>query len=137
MAYCLGRYPRDMSSDLIFIYDGECPFCNHFAELLELRSNLPNIELKNARTHPAELPNGYDMDMKGAILIENGTALYGADAIYRICSKIKNPSSTLLEFLLMTFSSKQRSRLFFPFLLLARRFTLFFKGVPRKLNSDL
>ena len=27
-----------MTSNYTFIYDGECPFCNHFAELLEIKS---------------------------------------------------------------------------------------------------
>ena len=31
-----------MENKLIFIYDGECPFCSKFAALLELKSNLPD-----------------------------------------------------------------------------------------------
>ena len=61
-----------MQSKLIFIYDGECPFCNQFAELLELKSNLPNLEIKNARERPNQIPDNYDMDIKGAILIKDG-----------------------------------------------------------------
>ena len=34
-----------MTSNYTFIYDGECPFCNHFAELLEIKSNITNIDL--------------------------------------------------------------------------------------------
>ena len=35
------------NSSFTFIYDGECPFCNHFAELLELKSKVSNIYLHN------------------------------------------------------------------------------------------
>ncbi len=122
-----------MSDKLIFIYDGECPFCNHFAELLELKSNLPQLEVKNAREQPPEIPYGYDMDVMGAILIQNGKVLNGAMAINTICSEIKDPSDGLLNLIRLAFVSKQRSNIFFPFLILARRLTLLLKGVPRKL----
>ena len=78
-----------MGSKLTFIYDGECPFCNQFAELIDLKSNLPDIEIKNARDKPKEIPNGYDMDVNGAILIKDGKLLYGKDAIHVICSEIQ------------------------------------------------
>ena len=122
-----------MSPKLTFLYDGQCPFCNQFAELLELKSNLPNIQVKNARDSPAELPTGYDMDIKGAILLKDDQILHGAEAIHCICSHIDNPSSALLKLLSITFASNQRTNFFFPMLLIARRITLFFKGVPRKL----
>ena len=34
-----------MTSNYTFIYDGECPFCNHFAELLEIKSKVNNIKI--------------------------------------------------------------------------------------------
>ena len=121
-----------MASKLVFIYDGECPFCSHFAELLELKSGLPGIQVKDARKHALELPKGYDMDVKGAILLKDDEMLYGAKAINWLCSHIKEPSDSLLKILMITFSSNQRTDFLFPFLLWARRSLLFFKGVPRK-----
>ena len=60
-----------MTSNLTFIYDGECPFCNHFAELLEVKSKLKNISIVDGRKNPilinSLLEKGYDID-KGAIL---------------------------------------------------------------------
>ncbi len=123
-----------MNNKLIFIFDGECPFCNKFAELLELKSNLPNIEIKDARSNPPELKNDYDMDLKGALLINGQEQLSGARAINFICSKIKEPSDSLLEFLRIIFLSNKRSEFIFPFLIIARRITLLFKGVPRKIS---
>ena len=122
-----------MDSKLVFIYDGQCPFCNHFAQLLELKSNLPNIVIKDARQRPDELPLGYDIDSKGALLVKDNEILNGAKAINWICSQIKDPSDSLLNILSATFSSSRRADLLFPFLLFARRVTLFFKGVPRKI----
>lgn len=123
-----------MDSKLIFIYDGQCPFCKQFAELLELKSSLPGIQVKDARENPSEVPHGYDMDLKGAILLKDTEMLCGAKAINWICSQINEPSDSLLKILSVTFSSKKRTGFIFPWLLIARRIALFFKGVPRKFN---
>ena len=122
-----------MKSKLVFIYDGQCPFCNHFAELLELKSGLSNIEIKDARENHSLIPEGYDMDKKGALLIRDDELLNGAQAINWLCSQVENPSGTLLKILSVTFSSGKVSHALFPLLLIARRFTLFWKGIPRKI----
>ncbi len=125
-----------MSSKVLFIYDGECPFCNQFAELLELKSNVPDIEVKNAREHPSDMPLDYDMDVSGAILLKDDEMLNGAEAINWICSQIKDPSDNLLQILAITFSSKKRTRYIFPLLLIARRIALRFKGIPVKIAGN-
>ena len=122
-----------MNSEIIFVYDGQCPFCNYFAELLELKSNLPSLKVKDARENPSELPKGYDMDINGAILLKDNEMLKGADAINAICLQIKDPSDSLLNLLSVLFESKIRANFFFPFLIKARRVALMLKGVPRKI----
>ena len=127
----------EMSSKLVFLYDGECPFCNHFSELLELRSGLPELTIKNARDNLPEmkslLERGYDLD-NGAILLKGDEVLHGAQAINWICSQITKPSDELLKFIALTFSSKLRTNVIFPLLILTRRILLLVKGVPRKLT---
>ena len=120
-----------MSDKRLFIYDGECPFCNHFAELIELKSSLPNFEVLDGRKNLALLyqlyKQGYDLN-KGAILINNGNIMHGAEAINFICSEIKEPSNSLLEILRIIFTSNKRARFLFPFLLWGRRLSLTLKG---------
>jgi len=124
-------------STLTFIYDGECPFCNHFAELLELKSKIKNISILDGRKNPELLRDllrkGYDLD-KGAILLKNSEIFHGANAINTICKLIKEPSSKLLEILSTTFKSSKRTKFIFPFLVIARRFTLISKGIPTSLE---
>ena len=119
-----------MSNQTIFIYDGECPFCNHFAQLLELKSCLPDLEILDGRDNLEQLSKlykkGYDLN-NGAILIHNGNIKHGAEAINWICSEIKQPNDSILEILRMIFVSKKRSKMFFPFLLWARRISLTLK----------
>jgi len=120
-------------STLTFIYDGECPFCNHFAELLELKSKIKDITILDGRKNPELIKDllnkGYDLD-KGAILIKNKEIFHGANAINTICKLINQPSSRLLEILSTTFKSSKRTKFIFPFLVTARRLALISKGIP-------
>tara|TARA_B100000287_G_scaffold321290_1_gene305238 strand:+ start:30 stop:410 length:381 start_codon:yes stop_codon:yes gene_type:complete len=125
-----------MRSNFTFIYDGECPFCNHFAELLEIKSKINNIKIvdgrKNLNIIKSLLEKGYDLD-KGAILLKDDDIFHGANAINTICKEIKNPSSNLLKILSNLFKSNKRTKFFFPLLLRARRLSLISKGVSQKL----
>ena len=120
-----------MSDKNLFIYDGECPFCNHFAQLLELKSSLPTFEILDGRKNLALLSQlynrGYDLK-KGAILINKGKVMHGADAVNWICSEIKEPSNSLLELLRIIFSSNHRTKFLFPLLVWSRRLSLILKG---------
>ena len=125
-----------MNSNLTFIYDGECPFCNHFAELLELKSKIKNISIldgrKNQKIVNSLLEKGYDID-KGAILLKGDDIFHGSEAINTVCNQINDPSGSLLKLLSNIFKSKKRTKLLFPFLLRARRFALISKGVSTSL----
>ena len=120
-----------MSNKSLFIYDGECPFCNYFAELLELKSCLPELEILDGRKNLALLSQlykqGYDLN-NGAILIQNENIMHGAAAINWICSKVKEPSDSMLEVLRIIFTSTKRTNFLFPFLLWGRRLSLTLKG---------
>tara|TARA_B100000965_G_scaffold43047_1_gene31552 strand:- start:96 stop:497 length:402 start_codon:yes stop_codon:yes gene_type:complete len=120
-----------MTDKSLFIYDGECPFCNHFSQLLELKSSLPSFEVLDGRKNLPLLyqlyKQGYDLN-KGAILINKGTIMHGADAINWICSEIKEPNDSLLEILRIIFTSNKRASLLFPILLWGRRLSLTLKG---------
>ena len=121
-----------MTSNYTFIYDGECPFCNHFAELLEIKSKISNIKVldgrKNLTLINSLLHKGYDLD-KGAILLKDEEIFHGANAINTICREINNPSSNLLLLLSRLFKSTKRTKVLFPFLVRARRFALISKGI--------
>ena len=125
-----------MTSNYTFIYDGECPFCNHFAELLEIKSKITNIKIldgrKNLTLINSLLEKGYDLD-KGAILMKNEDIFHGAEAINTICQQINNPSSNLLLLLSKVFKSTKRTKVLFPLLVRARRFALISKGISTSL----
>ena len=124
-------------NNFTFIYDGECPFCNHFAELLEIKSQLENITIldgrKNLELIKDLLVKGYDLD-KGAILLKGDEIHHGSNAINVICKEIISPSDNLLKLLSLIFRSQQRTNVIFPFLLRARRLALISKGVSTSLT---
>ncbi|HGY5554918.1 MAG TPA: hypothetical protein ACN46L_04815, partial [Prochlorococcus sp.] len=41
------------SSTPLFVYDGGCPFCRHFAELSELRSGIKGLRIYDGRADKA------------------------------------------------------------------------------------
>ena len=120
-----------MAKNNLFIYDGECPFCNHFAHLLELKSSFPSLQIIDGRKNLALLTElykkGYDLN-DGAILINDGKIMNGAEAVSWICSEIKEPSHSLLELIRIIFISKKRTQMLFPFLIWARRIVLTIRG---------
>tara|TARA_Y100000813_G_scaffold142724_1_gene103834 strand:+ start:126 stop:506 length:381 start_codon:yes stop_codon:yes gene_type:complete len=125
-----------MTSNYTFIYDGKCPFCNHFAELIEIKSKITNIKIldgrKNLTLINSLLDKGYDLD-NGAILLRDEEIFHGAEAINTICKQINNPSSSLLLLLSKVFKSSKRTKVLFPLLVRARRLTLISKGVSTSL----
>ena len=125
-----------MTSNYTYIYDGECPFCNHFAELLEIKSKIKNIKIldgrKNLTLINSLLDKGYDLD-KGAILLKDNEIFHGAEAINTICKQINYPSSSLLLLLSRLFKSTNRTKVLFPLLVRARRFALISRGVSTSL----
>ena len=125
-----------MTSNITFIYDGECPFCNHFAELLEIKSTIKNIKIldgrKNLTLMASLFEKGYDLD-KGAILLKDNDIFHGPEAINTICKQINNPSSSLLLLLSKVFKSTKRTKVLFPFLIRARRLALISKGISTSL----
>ena len=130
-----------MSDKTLFIYDGECPFCNKFGLLLELKSSLPSLEIidgrKNLKLLTKLYKQGYDLN-KGAILVNNGDIKHGSDAINWICSEIKDPNDSILKILRIIFKSKKRSKALFPFLLWGRRILLTVKGkLWQPVNEDI
>tara|TARA_Y100001970_G_C14258583_1_gene877595 strand:+ start:13034 stop:13435 length:402 start_codon:yes stop_codon:yes gene_type:complete len=130
-----------MDKKIKFIFDGDCPFCNYFGELLELRTKLNNLEILDGRKNlpllTKLLKQGYDIN-NGAILIMDKQILSGANAISFICSKIDNPSMGLLKVISLIFKSKKRSSLIFPILVISRRIILFLKGIPiRPVRNDM
>jgi predicted DCC family thiol-disulfide oxidoreductase YuxK len=119
-------------SDPVLVYDGGCLFCRHFAQLSELRSGIPGLQIRDGRadhTLRADLARrGFPL-RDGAVLIDGDQVLHGAAAITWLCARM-TPSAPLLALLAPLFAEASRARRLYPLLLLARRLALAVRGLP-------
>ena len=116
----------------MLVFDGECPFCRHFAELSELRGGIPDLRIRDGRAERSlrqELARrGFHL-RDGAMVIDGDRVWHGAEAIQWICARM-TPSAALLQVLSPVLADGGRARRLYPLLLLARRLALGLRGVP-------
>jgi hypothetical protein len=116
----------------LLVFDGGCLFCRHFAELSELRSGIPGLQIRDGRAdhalRAALLRRGYALH-EGAVLLLDDQVLHGAEAIQWLCARM-NPSAPLLRLLAPLLGAPERARGLYPLLLLARRCALGVRGLP-------
>jgi predicted DCC family thiol-disulfide oxidoreductase YuxK len=114
------------------VFDGGCPFCSAFAAMGELSGGLPELQIIDGRADHAlrrQLKaRGFDL-ARGAVLIEGEHCWHGAEAVQRLCGRLR-PSSALLGLLTSVFGDEERSRRLYPLLLAARRGALALRGLP-------
>ncbi|MEB3194253.1 MAG: DCC1-like thiol-disulfide oxidoreductase family protein [Cyanobacteriota bacterium] len=122
----------DPGSPPILVFDGGCPFCRHFAELSELRSGLPGLQIRDGRSdtelRQAMARRGYHL-RDGAMVIDGERVWHGAEAISWLCGRME-PSAALLQVLAPLMADGGRARRLYPLLLLARRLALGARGLP-------
>ncbi|WP_321324873.1 DCC1-like thiol-disulfide oxidoreductase family protein [uncultured Parasphingorhabdus sp.] len=104
------------------VYDGDCPFCANYVELLRLREQFPDIDLVDARMnrdHDAVqkiLQAGYVVD-EGMALIDGDNIFYGAAAIHSLA----RPSSSVFGRInWWIFKSQERAGFLYPILSMGR-----------------
>ncbi len=122
----------------LLVFDGGCVFCRHFAELSELRSGIPGLQIRDGRSDHAlrrQLEQRGVLLRDGAIVVADNQLLHGAEAIAWLCAQMR-PSAPLLELLVPLLATPQRSRRLYPLLLLARRAALGLRGLPLDPNSS-
>ena len=122
----------DAAAGPLLVYDGGCPFCRHFAAWSELRGGIAGLRGRDGRADQ-ELRHwlqqrGYRL-ADGAVLISDGQILHGAEAIQWICSRLQ-PSADLRRLLATLLAAPQSARRVYPWLLLARRLALAWRGLP-------
>lgn len=110
------------------VYDGECPFCANYVELLSLRELFPDLHLIDARVH-REHPAVRSLAARG-MRIDDGMALVVGDAIYHGADSIhalafRGPGHTRFGRLNnIIFRSKARSNAIYPVLRAGRNLVL-------------
>lgn len=114
------------NSTLVIIYDGQCPFCQNYVQLMALRDAVSDVNLVDARSdNPLVadvMARGYNLD-EGMVAIFEGEIYYGSDALALISSLSSN--RTALQRIFSKFMQNPVfARYIYPYMKFGRSLTL-------------
>ncbi|HEX5079894.1 MAG TPA: DUF393 domain-containing protein [Geminicoccaceae bacterium] len=108
------------------VYDGQCPFCSRYVQLVRLRETLGKVELVDARKGGPRVEEvrkaGLDLD-EGMVLKLDGQLYHGAECIHRL-ALLSTGSSWFNRINAAMFRSRPASRLLYPVLRTGRNAVL-------------
>lgn len=107
------------------IYDGDCPFCRHFAGMVHLQEDYSAVVVNAREPHPlvAEA-TARDLDLdEGMIVILDDTFYHGDEAMTRMALMMSD-NGWLRRLTIWVFASPRRSRIFYPPLRFCRNIVL-------------
>ena len=111
------------------IYDGECPFCSRYVQLLRLRKHL-DLQLINARQHPDMYPRlvaaGMDLDQGMVLEIRevSATQTYHGAACVRQLAQLSSAGDRFNRINSAVFRQPARAALIYPVLVRLRNLVL-------------
>ena len=124
-----------MEDQTKIIYDGNCPFCNNFIMVANLKKNLKHIVFLNARDsiEAKKIINDNNIDIdKGMIVCSKGQILYGDKAATFIVINGSGGAIFLLYRLLL--SNSKLSKKIYPILVFLRK--IYFRLIGFKLINE-
>jgi predicted DCC family thiol-disulfide oxidoreductase YuxK len=114
------------------IYDGDCPFCENYTQLMKLRQ-IGDLELIDARQRPDVVRDlnarGIRLD-SGMVVLVGGQFFHGADAMRKL-SMNPGTGSAFSRLNRMVFANRWSALVVYPVLRLGRRLTLLALGRRR------
>ena len=117
---------QTQKSEVLIVYDGQCPFCSRYVKLVRLRESVGQVRLVNAREGGPlveELQRaGVDLD-EGMALKLDGRLYHGHDCIHML-ALLSTPSSAFNRLTAALFRSPRAARLLYPVLRAGRNAAL-------------
>ena len=121
-----GSSPPSSDNQVVIVYDGECPFCKQYMQLLRLRANARNVRLINARDDDPQVDEivrrGYDLD-QGMIVTIADQVYHGAEAMH-VLAMLSTRAGWFNRINFYVFRSKRVTTLLYPFLRSGRNLAL-------------
>ena len=124
--WAVARRQRQWVNRAWLVYDGECPFCSGYSQLVDVRESIGELILINARDGGPLVDEikdlGHDLD-KGMVLKMDGSCYVGDNALHMLAllSRRRGVFGIVNGLL---FSSRAASWLGYPLLMLGRWFVL-------------
>jgi predicted DCC family thiol-disulfide oxidoreductase YuxK len=104
--------------DATIVYDGQCPFCSRYVQLVRLRRAVGSVKLVDAREGGPLVEElmaaGFDLD-EGMVL-KLGDRLYHGNECVHMLSLLSTPSDSFNKINRLIFRSRRASRLLYPVL---------------------
>lgn len=111
---------------LVIVYDGECPFCSNYVQVLALREAVGKVQLVDARSGHALVAklqrDGYDLN-EGMAALFGGRVYYGAECVHML-ALLSTDSGMFNRINNVVFRSSSLSRVLYPILRAGRNVTL-------------
>lgn len=111
---------------LVIVYDGECPFCSNYVQVLKLRESAGTVQMVDARSDHAlvaELQrDGYDLN-EGMVVLYGHRIYYGAECVHML-ALLSTDSGVFNRINSAVFRSRTLSRVLYPVLRSGRNITL-------------
>lgn len=119
------------------VYDGDCPFCSRYVQLLRIREAVGPLRLVNARDGGAEVEEvereGLDLN-EGMVLKLSGKMYHGHDCVHAL-SLLSAPKGLFSRFNGWVFRSPKRAAVIYPVLRAGRNASLRLLG-RRKIETE-
>ena len=124
------------SAPILLVYDGECPACQAYCQLITIRKTVGDLRLIDARESSDVMQDitalGLDID-QGMVLKMGQQFYFGADAIHAL-ALLSSRSGIINRFNYHIFKSKTMSFLLYPILKFFRTLLLKLLG-KSKINN--
>lgn len=123
----------ETGASLLIIYDGECPFCSAYAQMLRLKETFGAVRLINARSEDPVVKDvlARGMDIDKGIIVEWQGAFLQADEALHFLALASTPSTFLNRINQWIFRSPRLTKWIYPFLYKGRSLALFLLGRKR------
>lgn len=122
--------------EILLVYDRECPACNAYCQVVNIRESVGDLRIVDAREDSEVMKEitsqSLDID-QGMVLKMGGQLYYGADAIHAL-ALISSRSGILNRMNYWMFKSKTASSVLYPILRFCRNLLLKILG-KTKINN--
>ena len=122
--------------EILLVYDRECPACNAYCQVVNIRESVGDLRIVDARENSNVMneitSQGLDID-QGMVLRMGGQLYYGSDAIHAL-ALIGSRSGIFNRINYWMFKSKTASRFIYPILRFCRNLLLKILG-KTKINN--
>ncbi|MEJ6394841.1 DCC1-like thiol-disulfide oxidoreductase family protein [Gymnodinialimonas sp. 2305UL16-5] len=115
-----------MSDPIQIVYDGECPFCSAYINMIRLREAAGHVELIDARApHPIlNRISAEGLDLDDGMVVQISGQLYHGDAAMTALAAMTTRNGMFNRIVRLLFSRPYVARVLYPPLKLGRAITL-------------